>query len=245
MGRALAAACLVALAVACGGQTPGHEQLNVFAAASLTGAFEEMSDAYAQRHPGVVVRLNLASSSQLAGQIHQGAPADVFASADERQMAAVADLLSGRPQTFARNRLEIAVELGNPLGISGLADLGNPQVKVVLAGEEAPAGRYAAEALGKAGAQVTPVSREVDVRAVVTKVALGEADAGLVYATDIAAASGRVEGVWIPEPQNVTATYPIAALADAPNPGAAQAFVEFARSREGQVILARHGFLSP
>ena len=245
MRRLLTLVSLTVLLPACSDPTSGPRQLIVFAAASLTDAFETLGDAYTQRHPGVEVMFNFASSSQLAGQVREGAPADVFASADERQMAAVADLVNGEPRTFARNRLEIAVEKGNPLGIRGLADLANPDLKLVLAGETVPAGRYAAQALQKAGVQVTPVSREVDVRAVLAKVALGEADTGIVYATDIVVGSGSVDGVEIPDAQNVTAIYPIAVLADAPNPDAAQEFVDFVLSPQGQDILAQHGFSKP
>jgi molybdate transport system substrate-binding protein len=243
--RVLAGISLIALIAACGGPNTGYEQLTVFAAASLTDAFEAMGKAYAQRHPGVGVKLNLASSSQLAGQIRQGAPADVFASADERQMTTIAELVKGQPQAFARNYLQIAVETGNPLSIHGLADLTRPGLKLVLAGETVPAGRYAAQVFAKAGVRVTPVSREVDVRAVLAKVALGEADAGIVYASDVVAANGSVEGVEIPDAQNITATYPIAVLTGASNPDSAQAFVDLVLSTQGQAILARYGFGGP
>jgi len=247
---------LLLLAVACGGgQTAPAEQVSpgaaspwgevlVFAAASLTDAFEEIAMELSEANPGAKVTYNFAGSQQLAGQITQAAPADVFASANQTQMDVVADagLVAAEPQIFTSNLLEIAVEPGNPLGIQGLADLSRPDVTLVMAAEEVPAGQYARQALDAAGVQVTPASLETDVRAVLSKVALGEADAGIVYRSDIAAAGDDVEGVEIPLDQNVPASYPIAVLTSAPNPAAARAFVDFVTSRRGQEILAKHGF---
>jgi molybdate transport system substrate-binding protein len=219
----------------------------VFAAASLTDAFGELAAAFAEQHPEAEVIPNFAGSQQLAGQIVGGAAADVFASADQRQMEVVGDagLLGGEPQVFAANLLEIAVEPGNPLGLAGLADLANPDLAVVLAAPEVPAGHYTQEVLTAAGLAITPASLEVDVRAVLSRVALGEADAGIVYRTDIVAAGGKVDGVEIPPGQNAPAAYPIAALANAPNARGAQAFLTFVLSAEGRAILDRHGFLEP
>lgn len=261
----LMAASLVLLA-ACGGAaadtTPGPTgatstgaseeavtgDVTVFAAASLTEAFTELGSAFEAMHPETTVTFNFAGSQQLATQIAtDGAPADVFASASQTQMDVVADadLLDGDPVVFARNRLEIVVEPGNPADVTMLEDLGRDDVTVVLAAEEVPAGQYAREALDAADVTVQPVSLETDVRAVLTKVALGEADAGIVYTSDIAAAEERVEGVAIPDEDNVIATYPIAAQRDAPNAAAARAFVALVRSDEGHRTLDAYGFVAP
>lgn len=228
------------------GDGPSGEVL-VFAAASLTEAFEALAAAFTDANPEVVVTLNLAGSQTLASQIAEGAPADVFASADTTQMDAVADTttLAGEPAVFTANRLAIVVEAGNPRGIGGLADLADDDLLVVLPAEEVPAGRYARQVLQGADVTVTPVSLERDVRAALSKVALGEADASIVYASDLVAAGERVTGVEIPADDNVTAVYPIARLADAPNPVAADAFVAFVLSEPGQAILAEHGFSAP
>ena len=228
-----------------GGQVTG--QITVFAAASLTDAFDELAAAFVERHEGVSVVLNHAGSQTLASQITEGAPADVFASANVRQMEVVDDagLLAGPPRTFASNTLEIAVEPGNPLAISGLADLAAEDLLLVLPTEEVPAGRYAREALDAAAVTVAPASLERDVRAALGKVGLGEADASIVYGSDVAAADGRVDGVAIPPEDNVAATYPVAMLADAPNPRAGEAFVAFLLSEDGRAILSDAGFGAP
>lgn len=222
--------------------------VTVFAAASLTEAFTELGTAFEAMHPETTVTFNVAGSQQLATQIAtDGAPADVFASANQTQMDVVADadLLDGDPVVFARNRLEIVVEPGNPADVTTLEDLGRDDVTVVLAAEEVPAGQYAREALDAAGVTVRPVSLETDVRAVLTKVALGEADAGIVYTSDITAADERAEGVAIPDEDNVIAAYPIAALRDAPNAAAGRAFVALVRSEEGRRTLDAYGFVAP
>lgn len=231
------------LLAGCGGASTEGEVV-VFAAASLTDAFDDIGDAFTAANPGVTVTYNFAGSQTLATQINEGAPADVFASANQTQMDAVADGggLAAEAQPFTANVLEIAVEPGNPLGIETLADLARPDVTLVLAAAEVPAGQYAREALANAGVTVEPASLEQDVRAVLSRVSLGEADAGIVYASDVASAGDEVEGVPIPDGQNVPATYPIATLAEAPNPEAADAFVAFVLSEEGRAILADHGF---
>src|SRR4029453_4882660 len=165
----------------------------------------------------------------LATQIQQGAPADVFASADIPNMGKVKDLV-GTPQNFASNLLAIVVEKGNPKGVKGLDDLASPDLMVVLAAEEGPAGKYAKQILDQAGVTVKPVSQEDNVKAVVTKVSLGEADAGIVYVTDVTAGGDKVEGVDIPEDQNVTATYPIATVKASKNRGAGQALTALVMS---------------
>jgi molybdate transport system substrate-binding protein len=221
--------------------------LTVFAAASLTDAFEDLGERFEQVNPDVDVSFNFASSSTLASQIAEGAPADVFASASQATMDIVDDegLVAGDCADFAGNSLQIAVEPGNPKGIESLEDLAQSDVTVVLAAEEVPAGEYARRALDAQGIEVEPASLETDVRAVLSRVALGEADAGVVYISDVVAAGDDVEGVEIPSDQNVPASYPIATLTDAPNPAAGEAFVDYVMSDEGQQVLNEFGFSSP
>jgi molybdate transport system substrate-binding protein len=221
--------------------------LTVFAAASLVEPFGAVAESFRARHPRVEMVFNFAGSQQLAAQIIEGAPADVFASANREQMSRV--LASARaaiePRTFARNALAIAVEPGNPQGIRGLADLARDGLIVVLAAEEVPAGRYAREALGKAGVTVRPASLETDVRQVISRVALGEADAGIVYRSDLLAAGTDVAGVEIAAEHNVEAAYPIAVLSEGSAGELGQAFVELVLSDEGRRILAEAGFSLP
>lgn len=221
-------------------------ELVVFAAASLTDAFDELSEAFVDADPDVEVVHNYAGSQTLASQINEGAPADVFASANTTQMDALAeaDNLAGEAEIFTANLLSIAVESDNPFGIGGLADLDDPELVLVLPAEEVPAGEYAREALDAAGVEVAPSSLEQDVRAALSKVEIGEADASIVYASDVVT-SDAAEGVDIPLEQNVPASYPIALVADAPNPTAAEAFVAFVLSAAGQDILASYGFTAP
>ena len=216
----------------------------MFAAASLTAAFTELGEQYSRANSGAKVTFNFAGSQALATQIQQAAPADVFASADVANMDKVKDLV-GTPQNFASNLLAIVVEQGNPKGVKGLDDLADPDLKVVLAAEEVPAGKYAKQVLDQAGVSVQPVSQEDNVKAVVTKVSLGEADAGIVYVTDVTAGGDKVEGVDIPADQNVTATYPIATVKASQDQEAAQAFMDLVRSAEGQQVLKEYGFLPP
>jgi molybdate transport system substrate-binding protein len=221
--------------------------VTVFAAASLTDAFEAMGERFEREHPGVDVMFNFGSSSTLATQITQGAPADVFAAADQTQMDVVdaAGGIAAEPLDFARNTLQIAVEPGNPMRIDGLGDLARTDVTLVLAAEEVPAGEYARGAFDRQGVMVDPASLEPDVRAVLSRVALGEADVGVVYASDVVSADGAVDGVAIPPDRNVVASYPIAALAEASNPAAAVAFIAYVTSDEGQQLLRDFGFSSP
>ena len=225
-----------------GATTPG--ELKVFAAASLTAAFTKLGDQYAAANGGDKVTFNFAGSQALATQIQQAAPADVFASADITNMDKVKDLV-GAPQIFASNQLQIVVEKGNPRNVQGLDDLANPDLKVVLAAPEVPVGKYGQQALEKAGVTVKPVSQEQDVKAVVSKVSLGEADAGIAYVTDVTAGGDKVEGVEIPEDQNVVATYPIATVKAAKDQQGAQAFLDLVLSAEGQQVLKEYGFLPP
>jgi molybdate transport system substrate-binding protein len=227
-----------------GGSSGSSNEIKVFAAASLTAAFTELGQQYTSANGGTKVTFNFAGSQALATQIQQSAPADVFASADLANMDKVKDLV-GTPKSFASNLLAIVVEKGNPKGVEGLEDLGNSDLKVVLAAEDVPAGRYAKQVLDKAGVSVTPVSQEDNVKAVVTKVSLGEADAGIVYVTDVAAGGDKVEGVDIPETENVLATYPIATVKAGKAQDKAQAFVDLVRSDQGQRVLEQFGFLPP
>ena len=250
--RLAAVLAVAALALAaCGGgdEPPGgfsgsSNEIKVFAAASLTAAFTELGQQYTSANGGTKVTFNFAGSQALATQIQQSAPADVFASADLANMDKVKDLV-GTPKSFASNLLAIVVEKGNPKGVKGLDDLGNGDLKVVLAGEEVPAGKYAKQVLDKAGVGVTPVSQEDNVKAVVTKVSLGEADAGLVYVTDVSAGGDKVEGVDIPQTENVTATYPIATVKASTAKDKAQAFMDLVLSAQGQQVLEQFGFLPP
>ena len=219
-------------------------EIKVFAAASLTAAFTELGQQFTSANGGTKVTFNFAGSQALATQIQQSAPADVFASADIPNMDKVKDLV-GTPQNFASNQLQIVVENGNPRNVKGLDDLANPDLKVVLAAPDVPAGKYAQQALEKARVTVRPVSQEDNVKAVVSKVSLGEADAGIVYVTDVTAGGGKVEGVDIPEDQNVTATYPIATVKASKTQDKAQAFMDMVLSPEGQQVLKEFGFLPP
>jgi molybdate transport system substrate-binding protein len=220
--------------------------ISIFAASSLTEAFTALAEEFEDDHPNVSIvdNLNFAASSDLVGQITEGAPADVFASADESNMQKIVDAgaAAGAPVVFAHNRLEIAVEPGNPLGIESLADLANPDVKVVLCAETVPCGKFADEALQAAGVTVSPVSREANVKDTLGKV--GEADAAIVYVTDVAS-SGEVDGVEIPDDENVIATLPIVTLKEASNSELADAWVEYVTSPEAQQILTEQfGFLA-
>ncbi|WP_344000282.1 molybdate ABC transporter substrate-binding protein [Microbacterium paludicola] len=218
-------------------------ELTVYAAASLGPAFEELAAEFEAAHPGVDVRPPVLDGSQvLATQIAEGAPADVFASADESTMERVADLVRD-PAVFATNTLVIAVPRGNPAGIGGLADLADPSVTVVLCAREVPCGAASGALLERAGVTVDPASEEQNVGAVLAKVAAGEADAGLVYRTDVARAA--VDAVPAEGAEDVVNRYPVAALRDARNPAAAEAFVALVRGEVGRRVLAEHGFGGP
>jgi molybdate transport system substrate-binding protein len=218
--------------------------ITVFAAASLTAAFTELGDAFMVANPGAEVTFSFAGSSELVAQLREGAPADVFASADLATMAQLtgADLVEGEPEVFATNVAEIIVEAGNPRGITGVADLANDDLVVVQCAPAVPCGAYAEQVVANAGVTVTPSSLEQSVKAVATKVVLGEADAGIVYRTDVLAAGDDADGVAIPDDVNVVARYPIALVADTPDPLGGRAFIDFVRSAAGQQILADEGF---
>ncbi|WP_430647599.1 molybdate ABC transporter substrate-binding protein [Agromyces sp. GXS1127] len=265
-GIALAVAAVGALAACSGGTdgpgstaavregasgTPSGDALEagtltVFAAASLTDAFEELADRFEARHPDVRVVLNLGGSAALAQQVVAGAPADVYAAAAEAPMAAVVDAgLADDPVVFATNTLELAVPPGNPAGVAGLDDLGRAELRIALCDASVPCGSASAALLDEAGVAAAPDTLEPDVRAVLTKVALGEVDAGLVYRTDVRAAGDGVEGVEVAAAASVVNRYPIAALADAPHARAAAAFAEFVTGPDGRAVLERLGFGAP
>lgn len=228
-------------------QLPLARSITVFAGSSLTDAFKKAGDQLKLKSPGTDFVFNFGSSSTLATQIINGAPADVFASADDANMQKIMDakLNDGTPAIFVSNRLQIAVAAGNPKGITGLADLAKPGLIVVLAAPTVPAGKYALEALQKAGVTVKGASQEVDVRAVLNKVTLGEADAGIVYVTDVKSAGARVTGVDIPEQHQVIARYPITIVKETKNPRLAKAYVDYLLSDDGQKLLAEFGFSRP
>jgi molybdate transport system substrate-binding protein len=247
--RATILAATVLLLAGCGG-TPatgdddsgdeGAGTVTVLAAASLTEAFTRIGEDFRAAHPGTTVTFSFGGSSGLAQQIVAGAPADVFAAASPATMRTVTEAgdAAGEPATFARNQLVIAVPKGNPQGVSGLASLSEPGVKVALCAEQVPCGAAAK----KAGVRVTPVTQEQDVKAALAKVKLGEVDAALVYRTDVRAAAADVDGVEFPESARAVNDYPIVALRDAPNAAGAAAFVAYVRSAPAQRVLADAGF---
>ncbi len=218
--------------------------LTVFAAASLTEAFTDVETKLEADNENFDLTYSFGGSGALITQIEQGAPADVVATADETQLDALRDKgWVEQPVTLAGNRLEILVAKGNPKHIAGLADLGRPDVLFVAADGSVPAGKYAMEALRRAGVTVAPKSRELDVKAAAGKVIVGEADATIVYVTDVRAAGARAEGIAIPDAQNVTARYGIAVVARSRHRQAARAFVDYLVRGAGQHMLRRRGFV--
>jgi molybdate transport system substrate-binding protein len=218
--------------------------LTVLAAASLTETFTGLEKQFEAAHPGVDVRLNYAGSSDLAQQIVNGAPADVFAAASDATMKTVTDagLAAGTPTVFATNVLQIATAPGNPKAIGSFADLAEPDLKVVVCAPQVPCGA-ATEKIEKAtGVALSPVSEEADVRSTLGKVTSGDADAGLVYVTDVSAAKGSVQGVSFPEADQATTNYPITVVKNAPQARLAQQFVDLVTGAEGQQALKTAGF---
>ena len=241
----LAVVALVAL-ISCGGSdgsgsTNPPSSLTVYAASSLQPAFDKI--AAKLKSQNITTTFNYAGTQTLTTQLQQGAQADVFASADTTHMKTLNDagLLAGDPKVFVHNRLEIVVERGNPKGIHGLADLARSGLIVVLADPSVPAGNYARQALAKAEVTVHPASLEQQVTGVLSKVALGEADAGIVYHSDIVT-NPKVEGVEIPDAQNVIADYSIGKLFLTQRADAADAFIAYVLSSAGQAILKGAGF---
>jgi molybdate transport system substrate-binding protein len=221
--------------------------VTVLAAASLTEVFNQLGKEFEKDHPGSRVTLSYGGSSTLAQQIVGGAPADVFAAASPATMKTVTDagLAGGTPTVFVRNQLVIAVPTGNPKGVTSLADLAKPGVKVALCADAVPCGAAAKTALAAANVKLTPVTLEQDVKAALSKVELGEVDAALVYRTDARSAGGKVTGIEFPESAKAVNDYPIVALKDAPNPAGATAFVAFIRSAPALDELTRAGFQQP
>jgi molybdate transport system substrate-binding protein len=248
---ALGLIAMVALCSACGTNPSASSSalsgtITVFAASSLNAAYTAIGKEFEKTHPGTMVTFTFGGSSMLVSQIQQGAIGDVFASADQPNMQKLinAGLTVQSPIVFARNGLEIVVGRGNPKHITSLADLARSGLVVVLCAPVVPCGHYASQALQKAGVSVQPASQEADVKAVLTKVALGEADAGIVYVTDVKAAGGAVEGVAIPPAVNVVAEYPIVILKDSQNRALARAFLSYVLT-DGRPILVRYGFTNP
>ncbi|MHB9755665.1 molybdate ABC transporter substrate-binding protein [Streptomyces sp. BYX5S] len=233
------------------GASSGDEKLsgtvNVFAAASLKESFTKLGKQFEKEHPGTEVTFNFGGSDSLAAGITGGAPADVFAAASRKTMKTVTDAgdAAGEPSTFVRNQLEIATLPGNPDKVSSLKDLTNADLKVVLCAKEVPCGSAAQTALTASKLKLTPVSYEQDVKSALTKVELKEADAAVVYKTDVHAAGDKVEGVEFPESADAINDYPIARLKKAPNADAAKAFIELVKSADGQKALTEAGFLKP
>ena len=237
-----------------GAEGPEGEQVTVLAASSLTDAFEELARTFEEQNPGTRVRTSFAASSELLAQIQQGAPADVFASASEKNMdTAVDEDLVGEASVFARNRPVVIVPADNQAGIEEFQDLAEADAQLVLAEEGVPIADYAMEVLANADAEYGDnfeegvmekvVSREANVRAAANRVALGEADATFVYASDVTQdIRDRVEVVEIPDEVNVVATYPIASVRDSASPELARAWVDLVLSDEGQGVLEEHGF---
>ncbi len=253
IGPSLAVAVISVLALsslaACGSDDSGGNKdvtLHVFAAASLTESFTKLGQQFEKDHPGTKVELNFGPSSGLVEQIGSGAPADVFASASPSNMDALASSGdAGDPEDFATNSMEIAVPPDNPAGIATLDDLAAKGVKVALCQAQVPCGKVAAEIFANAGITVKPASEEVDVKSVLTKVQLGEVDAGVVYVTDVRAAGDKVRGVEIPTAVDASTSYPIATLDGSEHQKEAAEFVDLVLSGAGAKVLEEAGFAKP
>jgi molybdate transport system substrate-binding protein len=251
MKRALVALAALAVLIAtvqpASAQQKPSGEITVFAGSSLTESFDAMAKQFEKKYPGVSVKFNYDSSSNLATQINQGAPADVFASADQDNLQKTIDAgtVTPPPVVFAKNRLEIAVEKGNPKKIKSLADLQKSGLVVVLCADQVPCGKYAAQSFAMAGVTINPSSKEENAKATLSKVSIGEADASIVYVTDVKASKRTTSGVKIPNKVNVIATYPIGVVKASQNATTAKAWVKYVRSREGQATLRKFGFLPP
>ncbi|MFC4494320.1 molybdate ABC transporter substrate-binding protein [Streptomyces ovatisporus] len=252
---ALTAAALLVPLTSCGGgkkdggteDEPGSAtkaELTVLAASSLTDVFKTAGKTYEKKNRGTEVKFSFAGSQELAAQVEQGAPADVLVTADTRTMDGLKSD-TGVPTVVAKNRLVIVTGKDDPEKVGKLEDLARPGLKVVLAAPGVPAGRYSRQVLDAQDIDVEPVSQEPNVRAVLSKVGLGEADAGIVYKTDASTAPGKVDTVGIPDGRNAVASYPAAALKSSENPGAAAAFVKWLRTAEAQQLLRGAGFQKP
>ncbi|MCG8925937.1 molybdate ABC transporter substrate-binding protein [Lentzea sp. CC55] len=250
----LVTAGAVLVLVGCGPATPSTPDsgevgggITVFAAASLTETFTRLGEDFEAANPGTEVRFNFAASSALARQLGQGAPADVFASAAPANMKQVTDTgaVTDTPTTFARNKLAIAVPKGNPGKIAGLADFAVADRKIALCAEQVPCGAASRKVFDAAKVTPAPDTLEQDVKAVLTKVTLGEVDGALVYRTDVRAAGGEVEGIDFAEAGQAVNDYPIAPVAQARNAATAKAFVAFVLSDRGRSVLDQAGFVLP
>lgn len=250
-GAAVTIALLVALGVlGCGQKTSTNdpETLVVFAASSLKVPFQELATTFEAEHPDVKVSVNFAGSTDLVSQLREGAPAQVLATADTTSIQTATDeqLLGTTPRIFATNRLVIAVPADNPAEIAAFADLGRRGLRLVVCAPEVPCGRLAGEVADAAGVTLHPVSEEAAVGDVVAKVVSGEADAGLVYASDAVTAGGGVTGIEIPEANALHNEYPIAVTATAASlAGTAQEFIDLVMSDEGRKVLVQAGFGQP
>ncbi len=229
-----------------GSSTKKDVTIRVFAAASLTESFTELGKQFEKDHPGTKVQLSIGPSSGLAEQIGSDAPADVFASASPSNMDTVVQAGDAKdPEDFATNSMEIATPPDNPGKIDSLDDLANPGVKVAVCQPQVPCGKVAAEVFSKANLNVKPATEEVDVKSVLTKVTLGEVDAGMVYVTDVRASGDKVKGVQIPDTQNASTSYPIATLTHSKHQKEASEFVDLVLSDDGARVLEEAGFKSP
>ena len=259
-GAALALVLAAGITAGCAGQAGGAgapassgdagsspETLTVFAAASLVGSFTALADQFEQAHPGVTVALNFAGSADLVTQITEGAPADVFAAADTKNMARLADagLVAGTPQIFATNTLEIAVPPNNPAGIASFADLARDGVVVVTCAPQVPCGAAAATIEAATGVNLSPVSEENAVTDVLGKVSDRQADAGLVYVTDVAAAGASVLGIPFPEAHLAVNSYPIGVVAGSQQAALGASFARFVTGPGGRAVLEAAGFGTP
>lgn len=248
---------LVLVLASCGSSGTDHAphsdgiggDVTVFAAASLTDAFTDIGDELEKQNPDMHIRFNFAGSSTLAQQIDDGAPADVFASANTDQMHSVVDAgdADGKPTVFVHNKLQIVVPTSNPGDVTGIDDFGNENLDIALCAKEVPCGAASQEVFDIASIKPKPDTLEKDVKAVLTKVELGEADAGLVYVTDVTSAGADaeradVEGIDFPQADQAINDYPIVAINDAPNPKGAAAFVDYVTSDAGIAILKKYGF---
>ena len=240
-------AALLTTVAGCGADDSPKTTLTIFAAASLSDTFTELGEQFEASHHEVTVTFNFAGSSDLVAQIQQGAPADVFATADTENMdkAVTDDLVVGEPVTFASNTLQIAVPPDNPAEVASFQDLAKSGINVVVCAPQVPCGAAAEKVEESAGVTISPVSEEASVTDVLNKVANGEADAGLVYVTDVRAAGDAVIGVRFPESSAAVNVYPIAALADSADKDLAREFVDLVTSDAGQSALADAGFGKP
>jgi molybdate transport system substrate-binding protein len=254
--RWLAAAAAVLLLAGCAGGTgdngsaaPPQEQrtLTVFAAASLTEVFTELEPRFEEVHPGVDIVFNFGASSDLAQQIVNGGPADLFAAANTSTMQTVVDagLVEGEPTVFATNVLQIVTAPGNPKGITSFADLARPDLQVVVCAPQVPCGAAVERIEQATGVALSPVSEEPDVKSTLGKVTTGNADAGLVYATDVSAAADDVHGVEFPQAAKAVNAYPIAVIGGAPAADLARAFHNLVTGADGRAVLGSTGFGSP